>query len=84
MVPAALPDCGTPEHCCFPSAQVEGWPLVLEAEAAGALRGRYPFLYARQGDLTIADVDSLLQQYKELALQHECLLRAVEGRGARA
>lgn len=60
------------------SLEAVGWPLVLDAEAAGALASRHRFLYAQPGDLTLKDVERLLAAYKELALRHECLVRAVD------
>ncbi|CAM6017689.1 unnamed protein product, partial [Sphagnum balticum] len=41
----------------------------------------YPYLYASAGDLRVADVESLLYAYKELALKYSVLCKAVEGTG---
>ncbi|KAL3682685.1 hypothetical protein R1sor_000707 [Riccia sorocarpa] len=51
---------------------------VLETEKSGQLRKDYPFLYASAGDLRVADVESLLHEYKELVLRYVSLRKAVE------
>jgi hypothetical protein len=56
-------------------------PAVLEADRSGQLAIDYPYLYASAGDLRVADVESLLSAYKELALKYCVLCKAVEGTG---
>eukprot|EP00897_Mesotaenium_endlicherianum_P006351 jgi/Mesen1/5744/ME000291S04927 len=46
---------------------------LCELDASGELRAEYPFLYARAGDLRVADVEVLLGNYKELVLKHLAL-----------
>ncbi|CAM6041414.1 unnamed protein product, partial [Sphagnum compactum] len=56
-------------------------PAVLEADRSGQLAIDYPYLYASAGDLRVANVESLLSAYKELALKYCVLCKAVEGTG---
>ena len=58
----------------------------LEKKGAGELRNEddlnkkiqeYPFLFARAGDLTIADVESLLNSYKQLVLRYVALAQGM-------
>lgn len=58
--------------------QASGSAAVLEADKAGHLAREYPFLYASVGDLRVEDVESLLNDYKELVLKYYSLHKAVE------
>lgn len=42
---------------------------VVDADRAGELQARHPFLYAVAEDLRVADVDALLGAYKQLVRQ---------------
>lgn len=52
----------------------DGYPLVTQLSASGDLVARSPFLSVQCGNLTVAEVERLLQEYKTLALGHEVLL----------
>lgn len=54
-----------------------GQNLVTAAERNGKL-SHYKYLYARPEDLRVGDVGPLLEAYKEVAIQHECLRRAYQ------
>lgn len=58
--------------------QASGSAAVLEADKSGQLAREYPFLYASVGDLRVEDVESLLNDYKELVLKYYSLHKAVE------
>lgn len=58
--------------------QASGSSAVLQADKAGHLAREYPFLYATIGDLRVEDVESLLNDYKELVLKYHALHKAVE------
>ena len=58
--------------------QQAGTAALLQANAAGALQQRHPYLYAWPGDLRVGDVARLLELYKELVLRHEALVLALE------
>jgi hypothetical protein len=47
-----------------PELEKAGVALVLAAEASGRLRQQHRFLYAAAGDLHVADVSTLLAEYK--------------------
>ncbi|GBG58841.1 hypothetical protein CBR_g241 [Chara braunii] len=51
---------------------------VVEAAELGQLGRDYRFLYASSGDLTVGQVEDLLQDYKEMVLKYEALSRALE------
>lgn len=58
--------------------QASGSSAVLQADKAGHLAREYPFLFATVGDLRVEDVESLLNDYKELVLKYHALHKAVE------
>ncbi|KAI5071591.1 hypothetical protein GOP47_0013842 [Adiantum capillus-veneris] len=58
--------------------QTSGSLAVLQADKAGLLAREYPFLYATVGDLRVEDVESLLNDYKELVLKYYALHKSVE------
>ena len=71
----------TPLPVPWPSVaalQQAGTAALLQADAAGALQQRHPYLYAWPGDLRVGDVARLLELYKELVLRHEALVLALE------
>ncbi len=58
--------------------QQAGTAALLQADTAGSLQQRHPYLYAWPGDLRVGDVARLLELYKELVLRHEALVLALE------
>lgn len=56
----------------------DGYPLVTQLSASGDLVARNPFLSVQCGNLTVAELERLLQEYKSLALGHEVLLDGVK------
>jgi hypothetical protein len=56
----------------------DGTPLVLEEEAEGRLQQRHPWIYAAAEDLTIADVRSLLAEYRDLVLKYEAVTLSIQ------
>lgn len=50
--------------------------LLKEDQVNGYFQ-EYPFLYARAGDLTVPDVESLLSSYKQLVLKYVSLSKAM-------
>ena len=52
---------------------------VVDAEAAGQLQSRHPYIYASAADLRVADVEALLTAYKQLvAFPSFALLRSLQ------
>lgn len=59
--------------------KIEYLGVASVAEMDGALlRKSYKYLYASQADLKLSDVTGLLNEYKELALKYECLMRGIQ------
>ena len=50
---------------------------LLREEQVNGYFQEYPFLYARVGDLTVADVESLLNSYKQLVIKYVSLSKAM-------
>ncbi|KAH7439276.1 hypothetical protein KP509_04G053400 [Ceratopteris richardii] len=61
--------------------QANGSSSVLQADNSGHFVREYPFLYATVGDLRVEDVETLLNDYKELVLKYYALYKAVEELG---
>jgi hypothetical protein len=51
----------------------KGATELLKDDDLNKIFQEYPFLFARAGDLTVADVDSLLNSYKQLVLRYVAL-----------
>ena len=62
--------------------EAEGVPLVLAADAAGALADAHAWLYSEAGSLSLNDVPALLQAYKDAVLRAEAVCRAANARAA--
>ncbi|KAJ7522457.1 hypothetical protein O6H91_18G011600 [Diphasiastrum complanatum] len=61
-------------------AKVEaGTSPALAPGFSRQLARKFPYLYARAGDLTVADVESLLNDYKHLVVKYVALHKSVEG-----
>eukprot|EP00249_Psilotum_nudum_P018553 c26861_g1_i1 orf=524-2221(-) len=60
------------------SLEAKGALAVLHADRTGRLGKDYPFLYASVGDLRVQDVETLLNEYKELVLRYYSLCKTVE------
>jgi hypothetical protein len=56
----------------------DGTHLVLEEEAEGRLQQRHPWIYAAAEDLNIANVCSLLAEYRDLVLKYEALTLSLQ------
>ncbi|PIA31110.1 hypothetical protein AQUCO_05200005v1 [Aquilegia coerulea] len=50
--------------------------ILKEAEVNNAFHG-YPYLYALAGDLTVNDVEDLLNNYKQLVFKYVCLSKGM-------
>ncbi|CAI9114670.1 OLC1v1015443C1 [Oldenlandia corymbosa var. corymbosa] len=55
----------------------KGASMLLRQEKAQDAFQDYPFLYSQAGDLTIADVEVLLNHYKELVFKYVCLSKGL-------
>ncbi|KAK2994841.1 hypothetical protein RJ640_026038, partial [Escallonia rubra] len=53
-----------------------GFMLMKEEKVSQVFRD-FPYLYSQSGDLTISDVDDLLNKYKQLVLKYVCLSNGV-------
>ena len=58
--------------------QADGSSALIAADKVGQLAREFPFLYASVGDLRIEDVESLLNDYKELVLKYYSLCKTIE------
>lgn len=58
--------------------QNSGSLAVLDGDRTGQLAREFPFLYASVGDLRVEDVESLLNDYKELVLKYYAFREVVD------
>eukprot|EP00210_Caulerpa_lentillifera_P003884 g3711.t1 len=56
----------------------DGYPLVTQLSASGDLVARNPLLSNECGNLTVAQVETLLEEYKTMALSYEVLIDGVK------
>ncbi|CAL1390362.1 unnamed protein product [Linum trigynum] len=57
-----------------------GAALILKEDMASQVFREYPYLYSQVGDLTINDVEELLNSYKQLVFKYVCVCKSL-GRG---
>lgn len=55
----------------------KGASILLKEDKAGKAFQNFPYLYSRFADLTIADVEDLLNNYKELVFKYVCLAKGL-------
>lgn len=55
----------------------KGASMLLKEEQASKVFQEYPHLFASVGDLTISDVEGLLNDYKQLVLKYVCLSKGL-------
>ncbi|KAK1313461.1 Vacuolar protein sorting-associated protein 9A [Acorus calamus] len=55
----------------------KGTTDLLKEDELNTYFQEYPFLYASSGDLTVDDVESLLNSYKQLVLKYVCLSKGM-------
>ncbi|XVF64663.1 hypothetical protein PTKIN_Ptkin09bG0186100 [Pterospermum kingtungense] len=59
-----------------------GATMLLKEDQMGKVFREYPYMFAHAGDLTINDVDDLLNNYKQLVFKYVCLLKGMGGGSA--
>ncbi|KAK9110150.1 hypothetical protein Sjap_018210 [Stephania japonica] len=57
--------------------EAKGAAELLKEEKGSKIFHTYPYLYANVNDLTVGDVESLLNSYKELVLKYLCLSKGI-------
>ncbi|KAF5740277.1 vacuolar protein sorting-associated protein 9A-like [Tripterygium wilfordii] len=55
----------------------KGVSMLLKEDQASQVFREYPFLFAHVGDLTINDVEDLLNNYKQLVFKYVCLSKGL-------
>ncbi|KAK1263259.1 Vacuolar protein sorting-associated protein 9A [Acorus gramineus] len=61
----------------IPDLEKKGATDLLKEDELNRYFQEYPFLYANYGDLTVDDVESLLNSYKQLVLKYVCLSKGM-------
>lgn len=56
-----------------------GATVFLKDDLASQVFREYPYLFARVGDLTVSDVEDLLNNYKQLVFKYACLSKGLGG-----
>ncbi|XWS21572.1 hypothetical protein CRYUN_Cryun30bG0065800 [Craigia yunnanensis] len=59
-----------------------GATILLREDQTSKVFREYPYMFAHAGDLTINDVEDLLNNYKQLAFKYVCLLKGSDGGSA--
>ncbi|KAL4295879.1 hypothetical protein GQ457_12G014990 [Hibiscus cannabinus] len=59
-----------------------GATILLKEDQTSKLFREYPYMFAHAGDLTINDVEDLLNNYKQLVFKYACLLKGSDGASA--
>lgn len=77
-VPAEEQNAGAAAAQVIEVMVADGTPLVLEEEAEGRLQQSHPWIYAAAEDLSIADVRSLLAEYRDLVFKYEALTLSLQ------
>ncbi|MQL91890.1 hypothetical protein Taro_024502 [Colocasia esculenta] len=67
----------TPNRPSVSYLERKGASDLLKEDQVRRYFQEYPFLYAQAGDLTIADVESLLNSYKQLVFKYVCLSKGM-------
>ncbi|XP_021681425.2 vacuolar protein sorting-associated protein 9A isoform X2 [Hevea brasiliensis] len=57
----------------------KGALMLLKEDLASVVFREYPYLFAHTGDLTINDVEDLLNNYKQLVFKYVCLSKGLGG-----
>ncbi|KAK3003753.1 hypothetical protein RJ639_019206 [Escallonia herrerae] len=55
----------------------QGGFMLMKEEKVNQVFRDFPYLYSQSGDLTISDVDDLLNKYKQLVLKYVCLSKGL-------
>ncbi|KAF7816913.1 vacuolar protein sorting-associated protein 9A-like [Senna tora] len=56
----------------------KGASMLLEENQVNEVFREYPYLFARVGDMTISDVEDLLNNYKQLVFNYVCLSKGLD------
>ncbi|XVE95391.1 hypothetical protein REPUB_Repub02eG0093100 [Reevesia pubescens] len=59
-----------------------GATILLKEDQTSKVFREYPYMFAHSGDLTINDVEDLLNNYKQLVFKYVCLLKGSSGASA--
>ncbi|KAK8538721.1 hypothetical protein V6N13_009096 [Hibiscus sabdariffa] len=59
-----------------------GASILLKEDQPSKVFQDYPYMFAHAGDLTINDVENLLNNYKQLVFKYVCLLKGSDGASA--
>ncbi|KAE8718661.1 Vacuolar protein sorting-associated protein 9A [Hibiscus syriacus] len=59
-----------------------GATILLKEDQTSKVFREYPYMFANAGDLTINDVEDLLNNYKQLVFKYVCLLKGSDGASA--
>ncbi|OMO84876.1 Vacuolar sorting protein 9 [Corchorus olitorius] len=60
----------------------KGAAMLLKEDQTSKVFREFPYFFAHAGDLTISDVEDLLNNYKQLVFKHVCLLKGSGGGSA--
>lgn len=55
----------------------KGASMLLKEDGVNEVFREYPYLFARAGDLTVSDVEDLLNSYKQLVIKYVCLSKGL-------
>ncbi|XP_028757452.1 vacuolar protein sorting-associated protein 9A isoform X2 [Neltuma alba] len=55
----------------------KGASMLLKEDGVNEVFREYPYLFARAGDLTVSDVEGLLNNYKQLVIKYVCLSKGL-------
>lgn len=55
----------------------KGASMLLKEDGVNEVFREYPYLFARSGDLTVSDVEDLLNNYKQLVIKYVCLSKGL-------
>jgi Rab5 GDP/GTP exchange factor len=61
----------------IPDLENKGATVLFNSDDLNKKIQEYPFLYARAGDLTVADVENLLNSYKKIVLRYDALAQGM-------
>ncbi|KAL0438019.1 UNVERIFIED_CONTAM: Vacuolar protein sorting-associated protein 9A [Sesamum latifolium] len=57
--------------------QTKGASILLKEDEVSQVCRDFPFLYSQAGDLTVGDVEDLLNNYKQLVFKYVCLAKGL-------
>ncbi|KAJ7959082.1 Vacuolar protein sorting-associated protein 9A [Quillaja saponaria] len=61
----------------LPDLENKGATMLLKEDPVSQVFQEYPYLFAQVGDLTVSDVEDLLNNYKQLVFKYACLSKGL-------